>query len=250
VARLIGAPPGYVGFEEGGQLTEAVRRRPYCVVLLDEIEKAHPDVYNILLQLLDDGRLTDGQGRTVDFRNTIVVMTSNFGSAQIQELTAQGAEDWEIEAAIREMLKRGPAGLMSEELGKAAGLPSKVAEVMTRAAMTMSGGLMRPELLNRIDEVVVFHQLRKESLGTIAEIQLARLRARLKDRDMELELTAAAKAQLASEGWDPQYGARPLKRTIQQRIENSLAGRILAGEFGAGDRVRVDWDGGRYTFTK
>ncbi len=167
VARLVGAPPGYVGYDEGGQLTEAVRRRPYSVVLLDEIEKAHPDVFNILLQVLDDGRLTDGQGRTVDFRNTIVVMTSNYGSAQIQELTAGGAEDWEIEAAIREMLKRGPAGMMAEDLGKAAGLPPKVTEVMSRAAMQMQGGLMRPELLNRIDEVVVFHQLQKTALGQI-----------------------------------------------------------------------------------
>ncbi|MCC6950233.1 MAG: AAA family ATPase [Phycisphaerales bacterium] len=250
VSRLIGAPPGYVGFEEGGQLTEAVRRRPYCVVLLDEIEKAHPDVYNVLLQLLDDGRLTDGQGRTVDFKNTIVVMTSNFGSAQIQELTAQGAEDWEIEAAVRELLKRGPAGVMTDEFGKAAGLPRKVTEVMSRAAATMTGGLMRPELLNRIDEVIVFHQLRREALASIVEIQLGRLRRRLKDRDMQIDLTDAAKAEIASEGWDPVFGARPLKRTIQQRIENALAGRILAGEFGPGDSVRVDWDGGRFVFTK
>ncbi len=250
VARLIGAPPGYVGFDEGGQLTESVRRRPYCVILLDEIEKAHPDVFNILLQVLDDGRLTDGQGRTVDFKNAIVVMTSNYGSAQIQELTAQGAEDWEIEAAIREMLKRGPAGMMAEEFGKAAGLPSRVTDVMSRAASTMTGGLMRPELLNRIDEVVIFHQLRRDDLGRIVDIQLERLRGRLKERGMTLELTDAAKAQLASEGWDPQYGARPLKRTIQSRVENALASRILAGEFGAGDAVRVDWDGGRFVFGK
>jgi ATP-dependent Clp protease ATP-binding subunit ClpB len=250
VARLIGAPPGYVGFEEGGQLTEAVRRRPYCVILLDEIEKAHPDVYNILLQVLDDGRLTDGQGRTVDFRNAIVVMTSNYGSAQIQELAAQGAEDWEIEAAIREMLRRGPAGMMAEEVGMAAGLPAKVTHVMAKAAMTMSGGLMRPELLNRIDEVVVFHQLRKDDLGAIVEIQLARLRKRLAERDLALELTPAATAQLAHEGWDPQYGARPLKRTIQSRVENALASRILAGEFAPGDTVKVDWDGGKFTFRR
>ncbi|HYF14472.1 MAG TPA: AAA family ATPase [Phycisphaerales bacterium] len=248
VARLIGAPPGYVGYEEGGQLTEAVRRRPYCVVLLDEIEKAHPDVYNILLQVLDDGRLTDGQGRTVDFRNTIIVMTSNYGSQQIQELTAGGAEDWEIEAAIRELLRRGPAGLAAEEMGRAAGLPPKVTEVMSRAAMTMQGGLMRPELLNRIDEVIVFHQLRKEALGRIVEIQLSRLRARLAERGVTLTLTDAAKAELAAEGWDPQFGARPLKRTIQQRVENALASKILAGEFGDGDTVTVDWDGGRFVF--
>ncbi|GJQ28989.1 MAG: chaperone protein ClpB [Phycisphaerae bacterium] len=250
VARLVGAPPGYVGYDEGGQLTEAVRRRPYCVVLLDEIEKAHPDVFNVLLQILDDGRLTDGQGRTVDFKNAIVVMTSNYGSQQIQELTASGAEDWEIEAAMREMLKRGPAGMAAEEFGKAAGLPRRVTEVMSRAAMTVSGGLMRPELLNRIDEVVVFHQLRKDDLGAIVEIQLERLRRRLKERGMELALTDAAKAQLAAEGWDPQYGARPLKRTIQGRIENALASRMLAGEFGPGDTVRVDWDGGKFAFGK
>ncbi len=250
VARLVGAPPGYVGYDEGGQLTESVRRRPYCVVLLDEIEKAHPDVFNILLQVLDDGRLTDGQGRTVDFKNTIVVMTSNYGSAQIQELTAQGAEDWEIEAAVRELLKRGPAGMMTEELGKAAGLPAKVTNVMAKAAMTMSGGLMRPELLNRIDEVVVFHQLKKEDVGRIVEIQLARLRKRLAEREMTIELSDKAKSELAVEGWDPQFGARPLKRTIQQRIENALASRILAGEFGPGDAIRVEYDGGAFTFRK
>jgi ATP-dependent Clp protease ATP-binding subunit ClpB len=247
VARLIGAPPGYVGYDEGGQLTEAVRRRPYAVILLDEIEKAHPDVFNILLQVLDDGRLTDGQGRTVDFRNAIVVMTSNYGSAQIQELASTGAEDWEIEAAIRELLKRGPAGLMTAELAKAAGLPPKVADVMTKAAMTMTGAmgnaggsLMRPELLNRIDEVIIFHQLPREALASIVQIQLKRLRARLKDRGIELAVTDAAAAQLASEGWDPAFGARPLKRTIQQRLENPLASRLLAGQFGPGDTIRVD----------
>ncbi len=250
VARLVGAPPGYVGYDEGGQLTEAVRRRPYSVVLLDEIEKAHPDALTILLQVLDDGRLTDGQGRTVDFRNTIIVMTSNFGSAQIQELAAGGAEDWEIEAALRELLKRGPAGLMTEELAKAAGLPDKVTAVMTKAAMTMSGGLMRPELLNRIDEVVVFHQLRRESLSSIVEIQIERLRKRLGEREIGLLLEDAAKAELAAEGWDPAFGARPLKRTIQQRVENPLATRLLAGEFGPGDTIRVGFESGRYTFSK
>jgi ATP-dependent Clp protease ATP-binding subunit ClpB len=250
VARLVGAPPGYVGYDEGGQLTEAVRRRPYSVVLLDEIEKAHPDVFNILLQVLDDGRLTDGQGRTVDFRNTIVVMTSNYGSAQIQELTAGGAEDWEIEAAIREMLKRGPAGMMAEDLGKAAGLPPKVTEVMSRAAMQMQGGLMRPELLNRIDEVVVFHQLQKTALGQIVEIQLSRLRKRLAERGMTLDVSDAAKQLLASEGWDPQFGARPLKRTIQQRVENALATKILNGELGDGDNVKVDAERGGFAFGK
>jgi ATP-dependent Clp protease ATP-binding subunit ClpB len=250
VARLIGAPPGYVGYDEGGQLTEAVRRRPYCVVLLDEIEKAHPDAFNILLQVLDDGRLTDGQGRTVDFRNSIVVMTSNYVSAQIQELAAGGAEDWEIEAAIRELLKKGPASLAAEEFGKAAGLPAHVRTVMSRAAGTLGGGLMRPELLNRIDEVVIFHQLKKDQVGSIVRVQLERLRSRLGARDITLEVDDAAVREIAAEGWDPAFGARPLKRAIQQRIENALATRILGGEFVTGDRVRVGFDGGRYTFTK
>jgi ATP-dependent Clp protease ATP-binding subunit ClpB len=218
VARLIGAPPGYVGFEEGGQLTEAVRRRPYCVVLLDEIEKAHPDVFNILLQVLDDGRLTDGQGRTVDFRNTIVVMTSNYGSQRIQEMTAAGAEDWEIEAAVRQLLR--------------------------------VEGFMRPELLNRIDEVVIFHQLRREDLGAIVEIQLGRLRQRLAERDMAIALTDEAKSHLAEEGFDPVYGARPLKRVLQARIENPLASRILNGEFGPGDAIRVEYRGNSFAFEK
>jgi len=253
VARLLGAPPGYVGYDEGGQLTEAVRRRPYSVVLLDEIEKAHPDVFNVLLQVLEDGRLTDGQGRTVDFKNTIIVMTSNYGSAQIQELASTGAEDWEIEAAIREMLRRGPAGLMTEELGRAAGLPPKVIGDMARAAATMGGGgggLMRPELLNRIDEVVVFHQLKREEIGHIVEIQLGRLRKRLADREMTLTLSDEAKQQIAIEGWDPQFGARPLKRTIQQRIENALASRILAGELSSGDAITVGFDLGNFTFDR
>ncbi|MFO0859697.1 MAG: AAA family ATPase [Phycisphaerales bacterium] len=254
VARLVGAPPGYVGYDEGGQLTEAVRRRPYCVVLLDEIEKAHPDVFNILLQVLDDGRLTDGQGRTVDFKNTIVVMTSNFGSAQIQELTNQGAEDWEIEAAVREMLKRGPAGLAADEFVKAAGLSPKVADALQKMALMgtggAAGGLMRPELLNRIDETVVFRPLGKESIGRIVDIQLSRLRERLGQREMSITLTDAAKKQIAEEGWDPAFGARPLKRAIQQRVENPLATRILAGDFGDGDSVKVDYEGNTFTFKK
>jgi ATP-dependent Clp protease ATP-binding subunit ClpB len=257
VARLVGAPPGYVGYDEGGQLTEAVRRRPYCVVLLDEIEKAHPDVFNILLQVLDDGRLTDGQGRTIDFKNTIVVMTSNYGSAQIQELAATGAEDWEIEAAIRELLKRGPAGLLAEEFGKAAGLPPKVVQVMSKAAHGMQGGgLMRPEMLNRIDEVVVFHQLPRSALASIVLIQLERLRSRLRARGITLDISPSATDLLASEGWDPLFGARPLKRTIQQRLENVLASKLLAGEFGDGDTISVDTTssspagGGGLVFTK
>ena len=216
VARLIGAPPGYVGYEEGGRLTEAVRRRPYSVILLDEIEKAHPDVFNILLQVLDDGRLTDGQGRTVDFRNSIVVMTSNIGSQHIQDLTGRGGEDWEIEAAVREELKRH----------------------------------LRPELLNRIDETVVFHQLRRQQIDAIVRIQLGRLTKRLAQKGLGIEVTDAAIRQLGEEGWDPAFGARPLKRAIQQRIENGLASRLLAGEFGEGDRVRVDYEGKSFTFEK
>ena len=218
VARMIGAPPGYVGYDEGGALTEAVRRRPYCVVLLDEIEKAHPDVFNVLLQVLDDGRLTDGQGRTVDFKNTIVVMTSNFGSQRIQEMTGAGAEDWEVEAAVRQMLR--------------------------------VEGFLRPELLNRIDEVVIFHQLKRDQLGRIVEIQLERLRKRLAEREMGLRLSEGAESQIASEGYDPVYGARPLKRVIQQRIENPLAQKILSGEFGPGDEVVADFRGGAFVFDK
>ncbi len=246
VSRMIGAPPGYVGYDEGGALTEAIRRRPYAVVLLDEIEKAHPDVFNILLQVLDDGRLTDGQGRTIDFKNTIIVMTSNVGSQQIQEMADTGAEDWEIEAAVRELLRRGPNAIAMEKMGRAAGAPSQ----LTEALSGMVGGFMRPELLNRIDEVVVFHRLKREDLGHIVNIQLERLRKRLAEREMTLELTAAAKAQLADEGWDPAFGARPLKRAIQARIENPLATRILQGEFGPGDGIRADYQGKSFTFEK
>ncbi|HMN39985.1 MAG TPA: AAA family ATPase [Phycisphaerales bacterium] len=252
VSRLIGAPPGYVGYEEGGALTEVVRRRPYAVILLDEIEKAHPDVFNVLLQILDDGRLTDGQGRTVDFKNTIVVMTSNFGSQMIQELAAGGAEDWEIDAAVRDLLRRGPAGAAVEEMGKATGMPVKVRDAIVKAQQLMAGGtgFMRPELLNRIDEVVVFHQLKRAEIGRIVEIQLGRLRKRLAERDMTIELTKGAEAQIASEGWDPAFGARPLKRTIQQRIENPLASRILSGEFASGDHIVCEYQSGGFVFEK
>src|SRR5690606_35790682 len=178
VARRSGAPPGYVGYEEGGRLTEAVRRRPYSVILFDEIEKAHRDVFNVLLQVLDDGRLTDGQGRTVDFKNTVIVMTSNLGSDRIQALTQQGAPEDEIEAAVRDVLKQA----------------------------------FRPEFLNRVDDTIVFHPLGREQLAHIVEIQLGRLRKRLADRDLSLRLTEEAKKQLAQEGYDPLYGARPLKR--------------------------------------
>jgi ATP-dependent Clp protease ATP-binding subunit ClpB len=216
VSRLIGSPPGYVGHDEGGQLTEAVRRRPYCVVLFDEMEKAHPDVSNVLLQLLDDGRLTDGQGRTVDFSNTIVVMTSNIGSHAILEMTERHEDDSVIEAHVRGILKKH----------------------------------LRPELLNRIDETVIFHALSREQLGGIVEIQLGNLRKRLAARGITLGVTAAATVALANEGYDPQFGARPLKRVIQQRIENGLAGKILAGEIGDGDSVRVDYQGKSFVFTR
>ena len=216
VSRLIGSPPGYVGHDEGGQLTEAVRRRPYCVVLFDEMEKAHPDVSNVLLQLLDDGRLTDGQGRTVDFSNTIVVMTSNIGSHAILEMTERHEDDAVIEAHVRGILKKH----------------------------------LRPELLNRIDETVIFHALSREQLGGVVEIQLGNLRKRLAARGITLGVTAAATAALANEGYDPQFGARPLKRVIQQRIENGLAGKILAGEIGDGDSVRVDYQGKSFVFTR
>ncbi|MGJ8526511.1 Chaperone protein ClpB [Halomonadaceae bacterium LMG 33818] len=206
VARLIGAPPGYVGYEEGGYLTESVRRKPYSVVLLDEVEKAHPDVFNILLQVLEDGRLTDGQGRTVDFRNTVIVMTSNLGSDIIQTYEGQSDKYDEMKSAVMEVVASN----------------------------------FRPELVNRIDEVVVFHPLGQDQIQHIASIQLDRLRSRLADREIGLELTDAALAQLAVVGFDPVYGARPLKRAIQTRLENPLAQELLAGKYGPGDTVKVD----------
>ncbi len=215
VARLIGAPPGYVGYEEGGYLTETVRRKPYSVILMDEVEKAHPDVFNILLQVLDDGRLTDGHGRTVDFRNTVIVMTSNLGSQQIQEMAGE-----EHYAQIKET----------------------VLEVV--------GHHFRPEFINRVDEVVVFHPLLKEQIRVIADIQIDYLRKRLADREMKLELTEAALDKLGEAGFDPVYGARPLKRAIQQRIENQLAQAILAGEFLPGDTILVDVQGDEMSFNK
>ena len=215
VARLIGAPPGYVGYEEGGYLTEAVRRKPYSVILLDEVEKAHPDVFNVLLQVLDDGRLTDGQGRTVDFRNTVIVMTSNLGSQIIQEMA--GEEHY--------------------------------AE-MKNAVMEIVGGHFRPEFINRVDDVVVFHPLGREQIRAIATLQIDQLRSRLQDRDIGLELTEAALDRLGEAGFDPVYGARPLKRAIQQQLENPLAQEILAGRFGPDDVVQVDVEGGELVFKK
>ena len=213
VARLIGAPPGYVGYEEGGYLTEAVRRRPYSVILLDEVEKAHADVFNVLLQVLDDGRLTDGQGRTVDFRNTVIVMTSNLGSQVIQELS--GEENY---------------------------------EQMKSAVMDIVGQHFRPEFINRVDDVVVFHPLSREHIRSIVDIQLGYLHARLADRDMRITLTDAARDRLAEAGFDPVYGARPLKRAIQQQVENPLAQQILEGRFGPGDTIEVGVGGERLEF--
>jgi ATP-dependent Clp protease ATP-binding subunit ClpB len=218
VARLIGAPPGYVGYEEGGYLTEAVRRRPYSVVLLDEVEKAHPDVFNVLLQVLDDGRLTDGQGRTVDFRNTVIIMTSNLGSQAIQRFAGETDE-----ASYREMKR----------------------EVMEAVQANF-----RPEFINRIDDLVVFHALGAAQIRKIVDIQLGYLRKRLFERDMQLTLDERAAELLGEAGFDPVYGARPLKRAIQQQVENPLAQAILKGQFGPGDHIRVSVDDGRLAFKK
>ena len=214
VARLIGAPPGYVGYEEGGYLTEAVRRKPYSVVLLDEVEKAHPDVFNVLLQVLDDGRLTDGQGRTVDFRNTVIVMTSNLGSQHIQSMVGKPYD------AIKEVVW--------DELKSH----------------------FRPEFLNRIDEVVVFHSLQNQHIEKIAGIQIQRLAARMEKQEMRLEVSDAALAELARVGFDPVFGARPLKRAIQQQLENPVAKLILEGKFGPRDVVPVDWRDGKFVFSR
>ena len=214
VARLIGAPPGYVGYEEGGTLTEAVRRKPYAVILFDEIEKAHPDVFNVLLQVLDDGRLTDGQGRTVDFKNTVIVMTSNLGSHMIQQMADSDYE------------------------------------VVKLAVMGEVKSHFRPEFINRIDEVVVFHGLGEAQIAAIARIQLGVLRQRLAKMDFGLEVSEAAIAELAKVGFDPVYGARPLKRAIQSKIENPLARAILQGGFAPKDTILVDYRGGEMTFDK
>jgi ATP-dependent Clp protease ATP-binding subunit ClpB len=214
VARLIGAPPGYVGYEEGGYLTEAVRRKPYSVILLDEVEKAHPDVFNVLLQVLDDGRLTDGQGRTVDFRNTVIVMTSNLGSQMIQEMA--GEENY---------------------------------DAMKSAVMEIVGGHFRPEFINRIDDVVVFHPLGREQIRAIAGLQIEILRLRLRERDIGLQISDAALDLLGEAGFDPVYGARPLKRAIQSQLENPLAQEILAGRFAPGDVVQVDAADERLVFS-
>jgi ATP-dependent Clp protease ATP-binding subunit ClpB len=214
VARLIGAPPGYVGYEEGGRLTEAIRRRPYAVVLLDEIEKAHRDVFNVLLQVLDDGRLTDGQGRTVDFRNTVIIMTSNLGSLQIAELAPKGDEA-RMRRAVMEVLK---------------------AEFL-------------PEFLNRIDETIIFRPLGMEELTQIVGIQIRRLQTQLAEAGLSIQVTDEAKKELAREGFDPTYGARPLKRIIQQRIANPLATALLEERVKPGNTIEVGWNGHDFTFT-
>jgi ATP-dependent Clp protease ATP-binding subunit ClpB len=215
VARLIGAPPGYIGYEEGGQLTEAVRRRPYSVILFDEIEKAHQDVFNILLQILDDGRLTDSQGRTVDFRNTVVIMTSNIGSHVILE---RGQTGWEqVEAVV--------TGMMREHF--------------------------RPEFLNRVDDIIVFRPLGQAELDRIIELQLARVEQLLADRKLTIDITPEAKRVIATEGYDPAFGARPLKRAIQRLVQNPLAMAVLEGKFVDGDRIVVTVDaGGHLVFEK
>ena len=200
VSRLIGAPPGYVGYDQGGQLTEAVRRRPYSVVLFDEIEKAHPDVFNTLLQLLDDGRLTDGQGRTVDFRNTVVIMTSNVGSQFLEDWTDLGARD-------------------------------KVMAELRRA--------FRPEFLNRIDDIVFFHRLGRNEIDSIVDLQFARLRKLLRERGLDVELTPEARTWLGDRGYDPQYGARPLKRALMRYVQDPLAKRLLTGDFHPGDTIVI-----------
>jgi ATP-dependent Clp protease ATP-binding subunit ClpB len=237
VARLIGAPPGYVGHEEGGYLTEAVRRKPYSVLLLDEIEKAHPDVFNILLQVLDDGRLTDSQGRTVDFRNTVVVMTSNLGSDRIQEF----AQDHSYDTVNFDGLEVQDDSTRNENRYQA----------MKDAVMDVVGEHFRPEFINRIDEVVVFHPLDREQIRNIATIQLGLLHKRLADREMDITFSDAMMNQLVEAGFDPVYGARPLKRAVQTVIGNPLANEILAGHFAPGDTIVVDLSAdNKATFSK
>ena len=214
VARLLGAPPGYVGYDEGGQLTEAVRRRPYSVVLFDEIEKAHPDVFNVLLQILDDGRLTDGQGRTVDLRNTVLIMTSNLGGQLIQEMANRDFDE------IRD------------------------------AVMAVLRDHFKPEFLNRVDEIIVFRALTQEQLASIVDIQLRRLEKRLAERKIALIVTDAARKLLAERGWDPVYGARPLKRAIQRLVQDPLAMQMLEGKFVEGDTVEVGAKGGELVFSR
>ncbi len=229
VSRLIGAPPGYVGYEEGGQLSEAVRRRPYSVVLFDEIEKAHHDVFNVLLQVLDDGRLTDGQGRTVDFKNTIVIMTSNLGSHIIQDyfekVGSSRRDDRTAERAV----------------------PTREMEDKVRAELKQH---FRPEFLNRVDDVVIFQSLDEEELAKIVEIQIARLEKRLAQQNLTLDVDDRAKKLLAKEGYDPQFGARPLKRAVQEHLLNPLSMKLLEGDFKPGDRIKVSTSDGELVFQR
>jgi ATP-dependent Clp protease ATP-binding subunit ClpB len=224
VSRLLGAPPGYVGYEEAGQLTEAVRRRPYSVVLFDEIEKAHPEVLNVMLQLLDDGRLTDGKGRTVDFKNAVVIMTSNIGSHFIAETAARLSLDSSQNAVLDEGVKRQVTDALRAHF--------------------------RPEFLNRVDEIIIFHALSPQQMRKIIDIQLRGLMKRLEDRKIHVELSDRAKDLLIAEGYDPTYGARPLKRVIQRRVLDPLAMRVLQGEFREGSRVRLDAPRGELEFTR
>jgi ATP-dependent Clp protease ATP-binding subunit ClpB len=223
VARLIGAPPGYVGYEEGGQLSEAVRRRPYSVVLFDEIEKAHHDVFNVLLQVLDDGRLTDGQGRTVDFKNTIVIMTSNLGSQNIQEYFAK--------SKVQRLKAEGKS------------------ELETEIMMELKRHF-RPEFLNRVDDVIIFQSLDESEIERIVDIQLEKLKKRLAQQQLTLDVDSAAKKLLAAEGYDPQFGARPLKRAVQEHILNPLSMRLLEGDFKPGDRIKVTAKNDELVFEK
>jgi len=224
VSRMIGAPPGYVGYDQGGQLTEAVRRRPYRVILFDEIEKAHPEVFNTLLQILEDGRLTDGQGRTVDFRNTVIIMTSNLGNEQFQ---------------------RPALGFVPASKPTQSEKDSQKADIEKALRQTF-----RPELLNRIDDIIVFDPLTADDLKQIIELLLSDVRERLAERKVGLELTEPSKMQLVQEGFDPVYGARPLRRTIERRVANPLSRKILAGEFKDGDTALVDYVDGEFVFGK
>jgi ATP-dependent Clp protease ATP-binding subunit ClpC len=226
VSRLIGAPPGYVGYEEGGQLTEAVRRRPYRVILLDEIEKAHPEVFNTLLQILDDGRLTDGHGRTVDFKNSVVIMTSNTGVEFIKREGSLGFGTQKDEAKTRKQNY----------------------EAMKEKVMNAVKKTFRPEFINRVDEIIVFHELTEEQLRSIVDLMVADLQKRLSERKLAVELTEDAKSWLAKEGYDPIYGARPLRRVIERYVENPLSSKLLRGEFGEGDKVIIDLGAKGLTF--
>lgn len=227
MSRLVGAPPGYVGYDEGGQLTEAVRRRPYAVVLLDEIEKAHPEVFNILLQVMEDGRLTDSQGRVVNFKNTIIIMTSNVGAQSIQGGPGMGFRDTQSETETEKAYES---------------MKNRIMEEMKRT--------FRPEFLNRVDDVIVFHQLTRNEILRIVDLMVDRVRQQVSSQGMDLIITNDVKEMLATEGFDPQFGARPLRRAVQRMIEDPLAEEILLGRFTAGDTIRAEVEDGRIFFTK